>query len=319
MRKLVILDEYSVVASGVFDEGLLDLADVTTYDRTDRKDVVERCKDAEMILTNKVVIDEWVMARLPLLKYIGVLATGYNVIDLDAASKRGIVVTNIPAYSTDSVVQMVWAHILNMTNNVGHYAEENRNGRWCRSEDFCYWDTPSHELAGKQIGIVGLGNIGMKVARTALAFGMKVAAVTSKSGDELPEGVRSVTLDELYSECDVLTLHCPLTESNKGMINAETLRKMKSSAILINTGRGGLVVEKDLADALNEGVIAGYGADVLSAEPANDKNPLITAKNCYLTPHIAWATVEARKRLVKICVENVKAFLEGTPKNQVNL
>lgn len=318
MRKLVILDKYSVVADGVFDEGLLDIADVTTYDRTDRKDVVERCKDAEMILTNKVVIDEGVMERLPLLKYIGVLATGYNVIDLNAASKRGIVVTNIPAYSTDSVVQMVWAHILNITNNVGRYADENRNGRWCRCRDFCYWDTPFHELAGKQMGIVGLGNIGMKVARTALAFGMKVVAVTSKSGDELPEGVRSVTLDELYRESDILSLHCPLTESNKGMINSETLRKMKPSAILINTGRGGLVSEKDLADALNEGIIAGYGADVLSEEPANDKNPLITAKNCYLTPHIAWATVEARKRLVEICVENVKAFLDGTPKNQVN-
>ena len=181
--------------------------------------VVERCRDAELILTNKVVIDEEVINQLPALKYIGVLATGYNVVDLEAASRRGIVVTNIPAYSTDSVVQMVWAHVLNLFNNVAHYAEENRNGKWCRSKDFCYWDSPIHELAGKQMGIVGLGNIGMKVANTALAFGMKVVAVTSKGVEGLPCGVRSVSLDELLEESDVVTLHCPLTEQNKGMIN----------------------------------------------------------------------------------------------------
>ena len=315
--KLVILDGYSVVADDLSWSGLDGLAEVVAYDRTSRNQTVERCKDAEMVLTNKVVMDAEVMSQLPLLKYIGVLATGYNVVDTTEAHKRGIVVTNIPAYSTDSVVQMVWAHLLNVVHGIDKYTTEIREGVWSRSADFCYWNSPFHELADKQMGIVGLGNIGMKVATTALAFGMKVAAVTSKSQEQLPEGIKSVTLTDLLRESDVVSLNCPLTNDNQGMINRETLKQMKSSAILINCGRGGLVNEQDLADALNDGVIAAYCADVLTSEPASIDNPLLKARNSFLTPHIAWATVEARQRLIDICVGNVKAFIAGKVRNRV--
>lgn len=316
--KLVILDGHGVNPGDMSWEPLERMVDLVVYDFTQPEDVVDRCKDAEMVLTNKVVFDASVLGQLPRLMYIGVLATGYNVVDLEVASRQSIVVTNIPSYSTDSVVQMVWAHLLNIVNMVGHYAEENRNGRWTASRDFCYMDAPVYELANKQMGIVGLGNIGMKMAKTALAFGMKVVALTSKSRDELPEGVKSVSLEELLSGSDVVTLHCPLNSSTKEMIDRDSLRLMRSSSILINTGRGGLVNEQDLADALNEGVIGAYGADVLCQEPASADNPLLTARNCHLTPHIAWATVEARQRLIDVCVENVKGFLNGKVINKVN-
>ena len=258
------------------------------------------------------------MDQLPELRYIGVLATGYNVVDINAAARRGIVVTNIPAYSTESVVQMTWAHILNIYNSVGHYACENSRGRWCDSPDFCYWDSPLHELAGKTIGIVGLGNIGRRVADVALAFGMKVLALTGKSQNSLPEGITKVVLDRLLKESDIVTLHCPLTSGTREMINRGSLALMKSDAVLINTGRGGLVSDADLSDALNSGRIAAYGADVLTVEPARSDNPLVHARNCYLTPHIAWATVEARQRLIAICMENVRAFIEGHPVNVIH-
>lgn len=316
--KIVILDAYSVNPGDLSWKGLEELADVEIYDRTDPEEIVQRCKGAEIILTNKVVLDASVLGQLPRLMYIGVLATGYNVVDLEVASRQSIVVTNIPSYSTDSVVQMTWAHILNMTNSVNYYARHNRKGKWCLSHDFCYWDAPIHELAGKNIGIVGLGNIGSKVAATAYAFGMNVLAVTSKRKENLPEWVEAVDMDELLERSDVVTLHCPLTASNAGMVNAEFLGKMKKSALLINTGRGGLVNEQEVADALNDGVIAGYGTDVASQEPMKSDNPLLFAKNCFVTPHIAWATVEARTRLIEICVENVRAFLANEPINQVN-
>ncbi len=295
---------------------LEEMTELEIYDRTSPDEVVDRCKGCDIVLTNKVVLDAEVLNQLPHLSYIGVLATGYNVVDLEVASRQSIVVTNIPAYSTNSVAQMVWAHILNITNHVGYYAEANKEGRWTNSKDFCYYDFTHTELAGKTFGVVGLGNTGMATARIAQAFDMDVLAYTSK--DELPKGFEKATLDSLFKESDVLSLHCPLNESTKNMVNRERLQLMKPSAILINTSRGPVVNEADVADALNDGLIAAYGADVLSVEPAQADNPLLTAKNCFLTPHIAWATKEARERLIDICLKNVKAFIKGSPQNVVN-
>lgn len=316
--KIVILDAYTVNPGDLSWGELEELADVDVYDRTEPEQVVERCAGAEIVLTNKVVLDAVTLNMLPRLMYIGVLATGYNVVDLEVATRQNIVVTNIPSYSTDSVAQMVFAHILNIVNRVGHYASENRSGRWSRSADFCYYDGGVFELAGKRMGIVGLGNIGMAVANIALAFGMEVIAYTSKPQDSLPEGVRSVGLDEVFCSSDIVSLHCPLNADTEELVNAYRLRLMKPSAIIINTGRGGLVNEEELAEALNNNVIAAYGADVLTEEPPAEDNPLLTAKNCYITPHIAWATREARQRLMSICAENVAAFIDGEPLNQVN-
>ena len=248
------------------------------------------------------------MADLPELKYFGVLATGYNVVDIDAAKARGIVVTNIPAYSTASVAQMVFAHILNITQRVGYYADENKQGRWTKNADFCYWDTQLGDLQGKKMGIVGFGNIGQATAGIAQAFGMEVCVYSSKPQFVLPSGIKKMDLDELFMECDVISLHCPLTPDTKEMVNTERLSKMKKNAILINTGRGPMIYEQDLADALNEGRIAAAGLDVLSVEPSVEGNPLLTARNCFITPHIAWATLEARTRLMEIAVQNLKSY-----------
>lgn len=314
--KIVILDAYTVNPGDLTWHPLEEMADLVIYDRTQPEQVVERCKGAEIVLTNKVILDAEVLNHLPHLTYIGVLATGYNVVDLEVATRQSITVTNIPAYSTNSVAQMVWAHILNITNRVGHYAEENKNGRWTRSKDFCYYDYTHSELAGKTIGIVGLGNTGMATARIAQAFGMNVIAYTSK--DKLPEGMKKVTLDELFKSSDIVSLHFPLTNETKELVNKERLDMMKPSAILINTSRGPVVNETDVAAALNEGKIAAFGADVVSVEPAKKGNPLLSAKNCFLTPHIAWATKEARQRLIDICIANIKAFLDDKPQNVVN-
>ena len=314
--KIVILDAYTVNPGDLTWHPLDDMGELIVYDRTLPEQVVERCKGAEVVLTNKVVLDAEILNQLPHLSYIGVLATGYNVVDLEVASRQSITVTNIPAYSTNSVAQMVWAHILNITNNVAHYATENSKGRWANNKDFCYYDFTHTELAGKTMGIVGLGNTGMATARIAQAFGMKVIAYTSKT--QLPEGMTKVTLDELFQESDILSLHCPLTNETKGLVNRERLNLMKPSAILINTSRGPVVNEADVADALNQGRIAAFGADVVSVEPIEASNPLLNAKNCFLTPHIAWATKEARQRLIDICVENVKAFVQDNPQNVVN-
>lgn len=314
--KIVILDAYTVNPGDLTWHPLEEMADLVIYDRTQPEQVVERCKGAEIVLTNKVILDAEVLNHLPHLTYIGVLATGYNVVDLEVATRQSITVTNIPAYSTNSVAQMVWAHILNITNRVGHYAEENKNGRWTRSKDFCYYDYTHSELAGKTIGIVGLGNTGMATTRIAQAFGMNVIAYTSKN--KLPEGMKKVTLDELFKSSDIVSLHCPLTNETKELVNKERLDMMKPSAILINTSRGPVVNETDVAAALNEGKIAAFGADVVSVEPAKKGNPLLMAKNCFLTPHIAWATKEARQRLIDICIANIKAFLDDKPQNVVN-
>ena len=316
--KIVVLEGYGVNPGDLSWETLEALGDVEVYPRTAPEDVIDRCFNAEIILTNKVVINKQILVSLPRLKYIGVLATGYNVVDVDTASDLDIIVTNIPAYSTDSVVQMTFAHILTMTNRVEHYTQQNRNGRWSYNPDFVYWDTPLIELAGKTMGIVGLGNIGMKVAQLARCFGMEVYAFTSKASSLLPEGIQKTTFEGLLSVSDILSLHCPLNRSTREMINASSLAKMKEGALLINTGRGPLVNEADVAEALRSGHLGGYGADVMCQEPPAEDNPLFSAPNAYITPHIAWATFEARKRLIAIAVGNVKAFIDGNPVNVVN-
>ena len=315
--KIVVLDGYGLNPGDLSWKGMEALGELTVYDRTSPSELMERSEGAEALITNKTLITAENMEALPDLKYIGVLATGYNVVDIEAAKARGIVVTNIPAYSTSSVAQMVFAHILNITQRVGHYAEENSKGRWTDNADFCYWDTDLVELDGKKMGIVGFGNIGQATARIAQAFGMEVLLYTSREQSALPQGMRKVALDELFAESDVISLHCPLTPDTKEMVNAERLKLMKPGAILVNTGRGPLVNEQDLADALNEGRIAAAGLDVLSVEPANADNPLLGAKNCFITPHIAWATKEARTRLMQIAVQNLKSYQEGYIINNV--
>lgn len=315
--KIVVLDSYSVNPGDLSWKGLEQLGELHVYDRTQAGDVVKRIGDAEIILTNKVIISEDVMKNLNNLKYIGVLATGFNVVDIDYAKSRGIIVTNIPAYSTNSVVQMTFAHIFNITNRVAHYARENREGKWSDSEDFCYWDTDLQELSSKTLGVVGLGSIGGKVARIAKDFGMDVFACTSKNSASLPEGIQKTTFTGLLGISDILTLHCPLTEKTHHMINKETISCMKRGAILINTGRGPLVNELDVAAALEDGQLAAYGADVMESEPPIKDNPLFKSANAFITPHIAWATPEARKRLVDIAVNNVAAFIDGKSENVV--
>lgn len=287
------------------------------HDRTAQLDVVRRAKDAEVVLTNKTILDGFILNLLPKLKYIGVLATGYNVVDLDVARQRGIVVTNIPAYSTQSVAQMAIAHLLNITQRVAHYAHEVHNGVWSAQPDFCYWNTPLIELAGKKIGIVGFGNTGQATAQIAEALGMEVWVYTSKPKKSLPKKYQKVTLNELFSACDVVSLHCPLTAENKEMVNSFRLSLMKQGAILINTSRGGLIDEKALEQALLSGKLLGAGLDVLSSEPVPNGNPLLKLKNCFITPHIAWATRESRMRLMNQAVENLKAWMEGRTINNV--
>lgn len=315
--KIVVLDGYAANPGDLNWDGLKALGECTVYDRTAPEDVLERAKGAEAILTNKVAITADHMAALPDLKYIGVLATGYNIIDVAAAKERGIVVTNIPAYSTPSVAQMVFAHILNITNRVQHYTDEVREGKWTDSDDFCFWDTPLIELLGKKIGLIGLGQTGYNTARLAIGFGMKVWAYTSKTRLQLPPEIRKAELNQLFRECDIVSLHCPLTEATRNLVNAEQLALMKPTAIVINTARGPLVNEQDLADALNNGKIYAAGVDVLSTEPPRADNPLLTARNCFITPHIAWATSAARERLQTIMLENIKAYLDGKPVNNV--
>lgn len=317
--KIAILDGRTVNPGDLSWESLQALGDCTIYESTSEQEVIEHCADAEAVLTNKVCLRKEALEQLPHLKYIGVLATGYNVIDIEEAKRRGIVVTNIPAYSTDSVVQSVFAHLLNITNQVAHYTSEIKAGSWCSSPDFTYWNTPLTELAGKTFGIVGLGHIGSAVARVAHAFGMKVIALTSKKKEALEDYITPVSKEELFRQSDVLSLHCPLTDSTHHFVNAETLSWMKPSAILINTGRGPLLDEQAVANALNNRSLFAVGVDVLSTEPPMPTNPLLKATHCYITPHIAWATREARIRLIDIATRNLKAFQEGNNINEVSL
>lgn len=317
MVRIVILDGYTANPGDLSWKELEALGQVTVYERTMPEETVARAADADVVLTNKVIIGKAEMEQLPHLQYIGVLATGYNVVDIKAAHERGIIVTNVPAYSTESVAQMVFAHLLTVTNRTEHYAIQNRAGRWTNNPDFSYSDTVLTEIAGKTMGIVGLGNIGSRVAQIALAFGMKVKAFTSKAAETLPEGIQKADMQELFSSSDVLSLHCPLTDNTKHLINAETIGLMKKTAIVINTGRGPLVDDQAVADALENKRITAYCADVLTEEPPKADNPLLKQQNAYITPHIAWATVEARVRLIQIATDNVSAFLNGNPQNVV--
>ena len=315
--KIVILDGFTANPGDLSWKGLEELGMLTVYDRTRPEETVARAAEADIVLTNKVIINREMMAQLPQLKYIGVLATGYNVVDIEAAHERGIIVTNVPAYSTESVAQMVFAHLLTVTNRTEHYAIQNRQGRWSKNPDFCYWDFPHLELAGKTFGIVGLGNIGRRVAEIALAFGMQVKALTSKSADTLPAGIEKADLEVLLATSDVISLHCPLTDTTRHLINRDTLSKMRPSAILINTGRGPLVDDQAVASALAKGQLAAFCADVLTEEPPKADNPLLNQPKAFITPHIAWATKEARSRLLQVAISNVRAFLNAKPQNIV--
>lgn len=316
--KLVCLDAFSVYPANDSEwSRLADIADVEVYDRTAESEIVERLAGAEMALTNKVPLNAETIAKLPDLKYIGVLATGYNIVDVKAAKAAGITVTNIPAYSTKSVTQQVFALLLAITNRVEEYAAGVADGKWSRSADFTYREREWTELAGKTMGIVGYGNIGSSVAAVAAAMGMKIVLYTSKNQSELPAGYAKATLDELFSTSDVVSLHCPLTEETKNLVDSRRLSLMKPSAVLINTARGALVDEPALADALNNGRIYAAGLDVLVNEPPRHDNPLQKAKNCFITPHIAWASTEARNRLFEIALQNAADFVNGCPRNVV--
>lgn len=318
MKKIVVLDGFAANPGDLSWDEMKALAPCEVYDRTQPDEVLLRAQGATMILTNKTVIKRAHIEALPDLQYIGVLATGYNIIDMEAAQERGIVVTNIPAYSTSSVAQMVFAHILNIAQQVKHHSDEVKQGRWTTSRDFCFWDTPLLELREKKIGLVGLGHIGYATARIAIGFGMQVFAYTSKSSFQLPPEIKKRELNELFEECDIISLHCPLNAETRHLVNAQRLALMKPTAMIINTGRGPLIDEQALADALNQNRIYAAGVDVLSSEPPRADNPLLSARNCFITPHIAWATTEARERLMQTAVANVKAFLSGKPENAVH-
>lgn len=313
--KIVILDGYTLNPGDLSWESLKKIGKCEIYDRTPEEKILERAIGAEIVLTNKTPLRAENISKLTTLKYIGLLSTGYDVVDVAAAKSKGITVTNIPTYGTPSVAQMVFSHILNLVQPVGMHSESVKSGQWSASSDFCYWIWPLIELKGKTLGIVGLGKIGREVAKISQAFDMKVIAhdrfvLVDK---EIP----LVEFDELLKESDFISLHCPLTAETNKFINHERISQMKSSAFIINTSRGALIDEHALADALNQGRIAGAGLDVLSKEPPIPENPLLSAKNCFITPHIAWATLEARERLLNLAVSNIVAFLDGTPVNTV--
>jgi glycerate dehydrogenase len=313
-----VLDGYTLNPGDLSWEGLSRLGACTVHDRTAEEDVLDRASGAGIVLTNKVILSREVIEQLPGLRYVGVLATGYDVVDVVAARERGIPVANVPAYGTRSVAQLAFAHLLNLAQRVAHHAHTVREGRWSAGRDFCYWDYALIELDGLVMGIVGFGRIGQTVARLALAFGMRVLFYDPVLPEPPPEGARFADLDTLFSQSDVVSLHCPLTPETGRLVDAGRISQMKRSALLVNTSRGGLVDEQALARALNEGRIAGAGLDVLSKEPPTPGNPLLTAKNCFVTPHVAWATRAARRRLLETAVQNVAAFLQGRPENVVN-
>lgn len=317
--QIVILDGYSLNPGDMSWDSIEALGEVTIYDRTPHELIVERCCEADIVLTNKVPFNAETMDQLPKLRFIAVLATGYNIIDTKAARERGIVVSNIPSYSTPSVVQSTFSLLLAITNSVEHYTNQIvGEGSWTNCPDFCYWDTCLTELAGKRMAVYGMGNIGQRVAQVALAFGMKVMTISKKNPADLPNGVDVVCEDEFWQTADVVTLHCPLTAETKSLINAERISTMKDGVIILNTSRGPVVDEQALADALQSGRVRAFGTDVLTQEPASADNPLLKAPNVFITPHIAWATLEARTRLMKILADNVRGFIDGKPVNVVN-
>ena len=318
MKKIVVLDGFTLNPGDLAWSGLESLGKCEIYDRSSTEQVLPRAADAQIVITNKIVVSADLMAQLPDIEYVGVTATGYNVVDIEAARNRGIVVTNVPAYSTDSVAQLVFAHLLNLAHHVGHHAETVRSGRWTSSPDFCYWNTPLIELAGLTMGIIGFGRIGRATAKLAIAFGMNVIAYDIAPPNDMPNGCSLVELDNIFRTSDVISLHCPLTPQTERVVNKSRLGMMKPTAFLINTSRGPLVDEQALAQALNDQKIAGAGLDVLTSEPPEKGNPLIEAANCSITPHIAWVTRAARQRLLKVAVDNVAAFLTGNPQNVVS-
>lgn len=315
-KDIVILDGYTTNPGDLSWAPLEEVGHVTVYDRTPPAEILSRAKDAEIVIINKTVLTAEILAQLPKLRYVGLLSTGTNAVDLKVCKARGIAATNVPGYSTEDVAQLTFALLLELALHVGHHSNRVREGAWAASKDFCFWETPLTELAGKTLGIVGYGAIGSRVCEIARAFRMNVLVYT-RTPKPLPEGVTAVSLEELFHEADIVSLHCPLTDDNVKMINQETLKRMKPGAFLINTARGGLIDEEALATALNEDRLAGAGVDVLSTEPPKGDNPLLTAKNCIITPHIAWAATAARSRLIGIVAENVKAFLQGERHNRV--
>ncbi len=317
--KIIVLDGHTLNPGDISWDRLFELGDVVLHDRTPADKILERSSGAEVLLTNKTPITEELLNNLPDLKYIGVLATGYNVVDIQAAKKRNIIVTNVPAYSTMSVVQMTFALLLELCQHVQRHSDSVSKGKWAQSPDFSYSDFPLIELAGKTFGIIGFGTIGKKVADIATVFGMNIIAASRNHTDQSERKNFSwVEINEVLEQSDVVSIHCQLVPETQGLINSESLRRMKRSAFLLNTSRGPVLVEQDLADALNSGIIAGAGLDVLSIEPPSKDNPLFKAKNCLITPHIAWATKEARVRLMDIAVTNLTAFINGNPANVVS-
>jgi len=317
--RIVILDAYTTNPGDLSWDWLNKYGEYVTYDFTKPEEVIERAIDCEVVITNKTVLDAKLMEKLPNLKYIGLLSTGFNIVDIDYAAKRGIPVTNIPSYSKAAVAQLTFAHILELCNAVGIHNAAVKNGEWSRNRDFCFWKTPLTELYDKTLGIIGFGKIGQAVADIALAMEMKVLAYTpNPKGRQESESFKFTDLDTLLRNSDIVSMHCPLNPSTEKMANEVFFHKMKDSAFFINTSRGGVVDEKALAKALKEGLIAGAGLDVLSSEPPSADNPLLTCENCYITPHIAWAGYETRKRLVGILESNLAAFINKNPENVVN-
>jgi glycerate dehydrogenase len=317
--KIVVLDGYTLNPGDISWDALKNLGEVILYDRTPSDKVLERSMEADILLSNKTLVEGAVINQLPNLKYIGVLATGYNVIDVEAAKKKGIVVSNVPGYGTASVVQLTFALLLELAQHVQRHSDSVMQGDWAWAVDFSYWNSPLVELAGKTIGIIGFGNIGQKVGDVATAFGMNIIGNSRTRTDQSQrKNFRWADIPELLEQSDVVSIHCPLFPETKGLINTENLKRMKRSAFLLNTSRGPIIVDQDLAEALNNDIVAGAGIDVLSVEPPRADNPLFKAKNCIITPHIAWATKEARTRLMEVVVSNLAAFIKGNPVNVVN-
>jgi glycerate dehydrogenase len=319
MKKTVVLDGYTLNPGDLSWDGFKPIAPIEVHDRTEPSNIVERCRGAEFVLTNKTPLSAESLQKLPDLRYIGVLATGYNVVDVKAAKERGIPVCNIPTYGTASVAQHTFALILELSINAKLHSDAARSGEWSACADWCFWKSPLIELEGKTLGIVGFGRIGRRVAEVGNAFGMRIIAQDNvHANPPAYKEFRWVPLETLLGESDIVSLHCPLFPETQGLMNTARLKLMKRTAFLVNTSRGPLIVDQDLADALNTGVIAGAGVDVLSVEPPAANNPLLSAKNCLVTPHIAWATKEARARLMSLAVENLAAFVDGRPQNVVN-
>lgn len=316
--KIVILDSFTTNPGDLSWDFLNEYGDTEIYDRTPQNKIIERCIDADVVVTNKTPIGKDIIDRLPKLKFIALLSTGYNIVDYMYLKEKGIPVSNIPSYSTDAVAQLVMSFLLELTMNVGLHSLSVKSGDWVNSTDFCYWKTHLTELAGKTMGIFGFGRIGKAVAQRAKAFGMNIVAYTPRLHGNEPDWVKFVSLDEMLSVADAVSMHCPLTPETEGIVNNEFISKMKNGAYFINTSRGTVVDETALADALNSGKLGGAGLDVLSTEPPKPDNPLLNAKNCFITPHIAWASFETRQRLLAIFRENIRAFAQGTPQNVIN-